>query len=113
MDSTRQVLEKIKDTEAKAASIVKEAHEKAYKTILDAKIDSKETLQWAETKANAEANRILQETKSQTEKELGVVTKNMHKEKEELEKVAASSIPKAADFIIKELLKTYGYSKTK
>ncbi|MBN1405708.1 MAG: hypothetical protein JW946_04245 [Candidatus Omnitrophica bacterium] len=110
-NSAEHAISKIKETETNAFDMEKKAQDRAQKLILDAKLEAKEMLFWAEVDAIARAHGILLQAKTFISAELDKITKNTHKEKQEIDKKAAANMPKAADFIIKEFLKYYGDSK--
>ncbi|MDD5084678.1 MAG: hypothetical protein PHE61_01385 [Candidatus Omnitrophica bacterium] len=107
----KDALDRIKRAEEEAASILREAERRSQTTVLDAKLMAKEKLRWAETEAHAEAERIVAKTASAVKSELEKIAGDTRKEKEEIVKRSSGNMPRAIDFITKELLKLYGCSK--
>lgn len=102
-----EIINSIKETEEKAALILKEAQEEANKIILDAKLKAKERLHWQDADATLQAQKITELSQKELEEMAKREILGLEAKKQNLEKTARANLNEAVDFIKKRFFQKW------
>ena len=102
-----EIINSIKETEAKSASMLKAAKEETGKLILNAKLKAKELLGYEEIEAHNKALKLIESFRQELEKSQKDKLIDLDAEKERLERLARANSRKAVEFVVKRFFEKW------
>jgi V/A-type H+-transporting ATPase subunit G/H len=101
----KEIIDGIKETEARAANIVEEARKKKAEIVAKAKDEARKSVEQAHEQARETVKQALEAAAAEAERKVAEIKTQGQSERELLKQAAGQNISKAVEVVIERMLK--------